>query len=531
MKKTLALLLALVTLLSVCSLTALAEETLEPVTIKMAIWDIPVLCESSDDFTKEDGKYYDARWAYMAEKFNVRFEYVPLEYNTHQEKLRIMINGDDMPDVMISTLGISEYMGYCEDEMLTLLPEGYEENYPHIKAALELIKQRDAYKYDGQYYAVPRALESAEPYVDYNSSFYYRKDLAKAAGVEIKDYYTVDEVYDMYEKVQAANPDMTMFGHIWPDNIQQLGLVEYVPELSTGGFYYNADQGKYVWAWADESMADGIRAMKKFYDAGFLSKEFYNDPFYEARNQFWNGTLFSYFDGFDFLFFNQAMSGFLTNDPTADAESMIGYAYLLDKDGNMQAKESGNSWSEYIFRHDCDEKVIDRFLAMYDYLLSDEGIMLCYYGIEDKDWKWGEDGAIVSLRTIDEATGKPVPFNKDGEAVSDLVHPFFPGAMEDSKIANLSDKYSPFVKETVNHFWTLRKEFPKLKVLAYDNDLALFNGDFYSKSGTLKPMEAVYKIVYEQTPETVGDAWQQYLNENAGMVQNILDELNAGIQK
>ena len=99
MKKTLALLLALVTLLSVCSLTALAEETLEPVTIKMAIWDIPVLCESSDDFTKEDGKYYDARWAYMAEKFNVRFEYVPLEYNTHQEKLRIMINGDDMPDV------------------------------------------------------------------------------------------------------------------------------------------------------------------------------------------------------------------------------------------------------------------------------------------------------------------------------------------------------------------------------------------------------------------------------------------------
>ena len=122
-------------------------------------------------------------------------------------------------------------------------------------------------------------------------------------------------------------------------------------------------------------------------------------------------------------------------------------------------------------------------------------------------------------------------FNKDGEAVSDLVHPFFPGAMEDSKIANLSDKYSPFVKETVNHFWTLRKEFPKLKVLAYDNDLALFNGDFYSKSGTLKPMEAVYKIVYEQTPETVGDAWQQYLNENAGMVQNILDELNAGIQK
>ncbi|MEG0767915.1 MAG: hypothetical protein RR482_09375, partial [Clostridia bacterium] len=124
--------LALALCLSLANVSAFAaEEALEPITISMATWNTPVLSTSSDDFTKPDGKYYDERWTILADKFNVKLEFIPLEYNTHQEKLRVMINGDDMPDVMLSTLGATEYRAYVEDELLQLLPAGYEANYPN----------------------------------------------------------------------------------------------------------------------------------------------------------------------------------------------------------------------------------------------------------------------------------------------------------------------------------------------------------------------------------------------------------------
>lgn len=529
-KSILALALSLALLLGMGIVPALGEGTeLEPVTISLAIWDIPVLCQSSDEFTKPEGAYYDPRWTEVAERFNVRFEYMPLEYSTHQEKLRIMINGDDMPDVMISTLGVAEYRGYCDSELFTLLPEGYEEDYPNIKAALELIGQREAYKYNGQYFAVPRALESVEPYVDYISSFYFRKDLAVAAGVEIKDFYTVQELFDMYAAVQAQNPDMIMFNHIWPDSMLQLGLVQAVPELAGTAFYYDQDEGEYVWAFADEKMTEGIQWFKKFYDAGYIDREFFTMPFYEARNQFNTNKLFSFFDGFDHLFYNNVRTNYLSSNAGANADDVVGYAYLLDNEGNMQAIQSGNSWSEYIFRHDCDPAVVERFLMVYDWLLSEEGVMLCYFGREGIDWEI-QDGNVVSLRVIDEATGKPTPFNKDPEHVSDLVHPFMAGAMSDTRLSNLGTQFSQTVKDTIDHFWTLRKNYEPLKVLPFDLELALFQGDYYGKY-SLKPVEAIYKIIFEQKPEDVAAAWQAYLDDNDAQIQNILDELNDGITK
>ena len=502
---------------------------LEPVTITMASWDVPVLCENSDEFTQEGGKYYDPRWVAAAEKFNVRFEYVPLEYNTHQEKLRVMINGDDMPDVMLSTLGVTEYRSYVEDGLLELLPEGYEENYPNIKDNLDMIKQRDAYKVDGQYYAIPRALESSEPYVDYMGSFYYRKDLAKAAGIEIKDYYTIDELFDMFTAVKAQNPDMLMFNHLWPDSMLQLGLYQAVPEITNTPFYYDEEKGEYVWAFGDERLVEGIKTFKKFYDAGFLDNEFFTKPAYESRNQFNTNILFSCFDGFDLLFYNQMRTSYLGVNAGADVDEIIGYAYLLDNDGAIQAREAGNSWSEYIFRHDVDEKVRDRFLMIYDWLLSEDGIRLCYFGREGVDYEI-KDGEIVSLRQIDEITGKPVPFNVDGEHVSDLVHPLFPGAMEDSKLGSMKPEYPQIVKDVVHHYWDLRKGFEPLKVQKFDLELSMFQGDFYSKY-SLKPVDAIYKIIFEQKADGVEAAWNAYLKSCEAQISNILKELNEGIHR
>ncbi|MEG0766811.1 MAG: hypothetical protein RR482_03755, partial [Clostridia bacterium] len=324
-------------------------------------------------------------------------------------------------------------------------------------------------------------------------------------------------------------PDMIMYNNIWPDNIIQLGLVQAVPDISNTAFCFDEEKGEYVWIWADKNLVKGLDWFKKFYDAGFLETEFFNMPFYEARNQFNNNQLFCCFDGFDVLFYDQMRTNYLASNAGAPVDDIIGYAYLLDEEGNMQARQAGNSWSEYIFRHDIDQKVLDRFLLIYNWMLSDEGIMFNRYGIEGKHYKM-EDGKIVNLRAIDAQTGKPAPFNKDPEHANDSTDVLFCGAMADSKANNINPLYSDAAKAAVDHFWTLRKGFTPLRVQKFDLGLAIFQGDFYSKY-SLKPVDAIYKIIFEEKPENVGAAWQKYLDENAAQINNILQELNEGIKR
>ena len=61
-------------------LAAFAEgsEALEPVTITLAVWDIPSMTESTDDFSDPNSPYYDPRWEIITDMFNVRVEFVPL---------------------------------------------------------------------------------------------------------------------------------------------------------------------------------------------------------------------------------------------------------------------------------------------------------------------------------------------------------------------------------------------------------------------------------------------------------------------
>ena len=50
-----------------------------------------------------------------------------------------------------------------------------------------------------------------------------------------------------------------------------------------------------------------------------------------------------------------------------------------------------------MFSSEIDEEKMDRFLAYYEYLLSDEGKML-RLGLEGEDWQKNDDGSISLIR-------------------------------------------------------------------------------------------------------------------------------------
>jgi len=505
-----------------------ADESLEPITITYATFNVPVLAESSDDFTKPDGRYYDPRWEFVANKFNVKIEFVPMEYAAMQEKTRIMVQGGDMPDVILVSLGSNEHRENAAEGLLYTFPEGFEKDYPNIAEELEWIAQRDAYKVDGRYVAIPRVLEKTEPYIDYISSIYYRKDLAVEAGVEIKDYYTIEELYDMFAAVHELYPDLTIFNHIWPDSVMQLGIVQALPEAAKWNqFQINPETGLYEWIWDKPVVVEGIKWFRKYFEAGFIDKEFFTYPMYEANNMFWNGLQFATFNGTGPYFFDFVCSGYKQAHPDADITETIAYAYLLDFEGNMQAQVGGNSWSEHIFNPDIDEKVLDRFLMLYDWMISDEGTKLCQLGREGIDYVMDGD-KIVSLREIDPETGLVKKFGVDPEINEQTVSPFPMSLMEDTGLGYRNPAFSDYAKDSIRYYFNLRKNFVPLKVLDFDLYYALFDGEYFNKF-TVAPMKAVYRIVYEETLDTIEDAWNQFKAENAAEINNVQAELNAGL--
>jgi len=247
---------------------------------------------------------------------------------------------------------------------------------------------------------------------------------------------------------------------------------------------------------------------------------------YEARNQFYNNKLFSYFDGFDVLFFDQCVRQYQQANPDAKVEDRIGYAYLLDDQGNLPVYPNGNSWSEYIFNADIQQPVLDRFLTVYDWLISEDGVKLNFFGREGVDYKYDGD-TLVSTRAIDPTTGSVVPFNKDA-TIPDYLSPLFPAAMSDSRVGFLNPAYSDFAKNTVRYYWDLRKNAPNLKVYPFDLSLTLFTGDYFAKYDPTVPGKAIAKIIFEQPMDGIQAAWDAFLADNAAQIDNILGELNAG---
>ncbi len=57
----------------------------------------------------------------------------------------------------------------------------------------------------------------------------------------------------------------------------------------------------------------------------------------------------------------------------------------------------GRAWSESYINANVSEEKLERILALYDYMLSEEGMLLTKFGIEGESYQLSEDGKVVLL--------------------------------------------------------------------------------------------------------------------------------------
>lgn len=516
MKKLVSLFLALMMLVSMMGIAS-AEE---PVTLTFLYpWSGAI--ESTDQLIDPESPNYDARWPEVLEKLNLRIEYVLSDFSTGAEQIRVNAASGMLPDVNMNVgLQARELVQYAEEDMVYALDPTVLAQYPNIQRNLDSINGLEAFMTsDGKLAAIPSSMDLNGISGDYTYMLIYRKDMALAAGCEIKDAYTVEELFDMYKKVQEAYPEFALAAHVWPEQTYQWGLYQYCPYFSNvpnQNFYYNEEAGKYVYAPADENTLEGILWTKKFYDAGILGVDYLNMPAYDANTMFLGGTLFSYWYGANCSFLESIISSFYANNPDAP-EGAVDVLLLKDKDGRYMNVEGSNEAGQFFFAPNISEEKLTTALKMFDYLMSDEGIERCFYGLEGVNFTRDENG---KLHTIYREDGK-----KNTVSIALICRALVP----EVSIAHNNPHVSDFCKERIDYLFKLRTtDNPFVK--KYDVALTSYSSDTFGQL-TVNPSNQFHKMIMTMTAEEIPAAWEAWLTENDAQIQSILDELNTNITR
>lgn len=484
--------------------------------------------QSSDEAVDPNSPFYDERWKLIMDKVNVSIDYMVADAASMADKLRAMIGADDMPDVALSmNIDAREMRLYAQQGGLKTLAKSTLAGYENIMRNINSITAIGAYDTGDGYVAIPRSMDLNGISGDYNYMLVYRKDMAEAAGVTIKDAYTIEEMYDMFSKVKAKFPDVQMASHIWPNQFMQYGLYQYSPYISqvpVRNFYYDKTAKAYKYAPADPDTIKGIQWFKKMYDAGFINQDYVNLQVNEAQTQFMGGKVFCHFNGANAAFLDSLRRVFVINNPEL-SQDCVDTFLLLDDEGQYMIRDDGNYAGEFIFSPKISDAKLTEFLKLLDYLMSDEGIDLAFFGIKDKHYKVEEDGTLTNLRpyTDDKKTSLE-PFG-GVDSVPCVIQALVP----EVSIAFRNPYIDESSKKRVEYLFDLRSSKPHF-TYEYDVEYNLYTSKAVEQF-ELDAMAQINKMIIREKAENLESIWNNWLSENRSAYQKVLDDLNANIKK
>lgn len=337
----------------------------------------------------------------IEEKFNVTFVPVNMTWEDYYQKLQLWASSDSLPDLFAADVRNStSFLDWANQGLLRALPEDLSA-YPSLEKYMDS-PMTDTCKVNGDVYAIFRQtyLEQAEVVRD--RSIVYRWDLAQAAGIT-EEPTNWEEFREMIQAIIKADPE--------GKNIQ--GMTTTFTDLPVGIFFsYNnplATQSGSSFYWVDNG--DGT------YVPAYFSGENLGDnmlPVWNLiRDMYEEGTiepdfaLASYDTGYS-KFLNGQAAALMANgycgsygDVGQYWEEVNGGDYLEDvrcldfmpsADGNLYHWVWAYAWSETCISSKVDDQKMDRILQIFDYLLTEEGVLLSRLGIEGVTYEKGEDG-------------------------------------------------------------------------------------------------------------------------------------------
>lgn len=396
MKRFLSIALVLLLALGCLPMSAMAEH-------------VSFVSSSYSGVTEGNGAYDDAVYSYLQDMFDFDMELYRLTWETGAEKNRMWIASGTMPDFTFwADFNYTEYLSYVEQGLLKALPDGWEEKYPNLAAAVEATGLAELIKVDGKTYCLPKVIYYAFAPIDTSldaEMLYYRKDWAEQVGIEIGDTCTLDQLLEYVRAVKDLDPvgnGETIGIATGEEKFAQMVMNQYNP------FYndYKKVDGQYVWGPTVEGTVEGLKKLQEINAEGLIDPDFYLQENSDASNVFASGraAVLAYQGQVDHIRMTvAAFEG--ASEEKIDAWDYIGTTVLAQPNGKWTGQAGSNFWAASLFSPAIEDETMDTILAIMDYLSTVEGQELVSLGIKDVDWTKDENGEYVILRpTQDDGT-------------------------------------------------------------------------------------------------------------------------------
>lgn len=344
--------------------------------------------------------------AEACEKFNMDFSIQLVAWDNWDDVTRTLAATDSFPEVIAwYNLNYAEYVEWAQEGVFKAIPNDLSA-YPNLEALTEKYTIFDKLMVDGDLYAFPK-IKNNNPYNEYDSyMFAYRRDWANAMGLNyapVQDI-TWDEFKDYLRKVKTEDPgklgdklvpfDLEHGGNSW------CGLARKWNPYIAG---YKMVDGQYTWGAPDSTSMDAILEIKELYDAGLLSPDSYTDANNAGKERFMAGRSAVIYSNLGPSILQNTVNQMVANIDGFKEED-LGLFTIKMADGKYAVSQMDEWWGSFAFDNECRDEVIDRWLAVGNWLLENEQVEKYAYGVEGEDWTRGADGKVTLNYTAEQAS-------------------------------------------------------------------------------------------------------------------------------
>ena len=401
--------------------TAPPDPLADPMEISLAMWDIGQALAGEQDAVRDT----------LYKKLNITIKPLNVTWDDYTQKIQVWAASDQLPDIFaIDVIGTQNYKNWIEQGIVQALPDDLSQ-YPNLEKWMNG-SGMDIYKYpvndpNGKFYAIPRLSSfSADEWAN-NVGVVIRKDWMANVGIT-KEPESMDEFIALMKAFVENDPDknnkkdtigLTCFNADWLTWF----FGAYEPGLLGGATNWVRDAenpGKWIPSFMTKNALEGLKALKRLYDAGGLDKDFAALKGEEGEDKFASGKAGAYSHDVTPGTLQYLNDKYVKNFPDKKYEDAISILkpFKNVNDGQYYRYIANPAWSETLINAKVDAKKADRIMRLFDYVIGEEGYNLIHFGIEGSDWKKVGD-KIVLIPKLDEAGNtKPLttlyPFTKAG---------------------------------------------------------------------------------------------------------------------
>jgi len=302
------------------------------------------------------------------------------------------------------------------------------------------------------------------------------------------------------------------------------GITEYV---------FDESIGEYTWGPLLPHALEVVQRLNQHYHDGLIWPDQIMARDDEAFDLFFEGRLFaainsgiiygSFVDRIeDFLEFNDM--DFEDYDlVTYYAQNVIGHGLVESPLGGIHAPEMGGVWSQTVMTAGISDAHAERWEAILDFLVSEEGYFMRNFGLRGEHWDFDENGDFVLMWEIDEH-GRAI------DPLGDYLMWIFNRVAGNSDAAWLMNVPEVMNQEMLRQYLALIDVVsgPRANRVPFDLELQYFTGERFLEVGSQSVGDQITALLVAD-PDDVERLWNEFIDSRMHLIQPVLDEINAAL--